>query len=419
MTDGTISETDLDAAEQREAVRDRYAELAAESSCCGDASDDAPGCEVTELGYAESDVETVAAADLSLGCGNPTAIAGLDVGDTVLDLGSGGGFDCFLAAREVGEAGRVIGVDMTPEMVERARDEAAENGATNVEFRLGEIEHLPVADESVDVVISNCVVNLSPDKSQAFDEVYRVLRPGGRVAISDVVRTADLPVDLRTALDSVAACLGGAASIPALDSMLTEAGFVDVAIEPEDDSEEFIREWDDDRDPSEYVVSATIEARKPASDRAPRGETDGALSVRPADESDLDRVEALLAAADLPSEDIHSKPDSFFLARVDGDVVGAGGLEIHGPNGLLRSLVVRDPYRGQGYGTAICDELEAVARAQGVETLYLLTTTAADFFRRRGFEETDRADVPDAIRETVEFTDLCPASATCLRADIG
>jgi SAM-dependent methyltransferase len=274
MTDDThttANDERLDAAEQRTAVRERYARIATESSsCCGDACSGASTDQSRKLGYSDDDLDAVdGSADLGLGCGNPTAIAGLAEGDTVLDLGAGGGFDCFLAAREVGAAGDVIGVDMTPEMVEKARENVEANDATNVEFRLGEIEHLPVADESVDVVLSNCVVNLSPDKPRAFREAYRVLRPGGRLAISDVVLTAELPADLEADPASVAECVGGAASISALEAMLTDAGFVDVSIEPKSNSDEFIRDWDSERDLSDYVVAATIEGEKPTTEPRP------------------------------------------------------------------------------------------------------------------------------------------------------
>lgn len=289
MSNDTTTEesesNELSATDQRQAVRERYANIATESgSCCGEtrssnrcegSKDGASsssgqledGCDdgVLQLGYSESDVDAVdTGAELSLGCGNPTAIAALENGETVVDLGSGGGFDCFLASQEVGPAGQVIGVDMTPEMVETARENATTNDATNVEFRLGEIEHIPVADSSVDVIISNCVVNLSPDKPQVFREAYRVLRPGGRLAISDVVLTAEPPADFRTDPESVAACVGGASSIPALEAMLDEAGFTEISIEPKAESAAFIREWDDERDLSEYLVSATIEGEKPA-----------------------------------------------------------------------------------------------------------------------------------------------------------
>jgi SAM-dependent methyltransferase len=279
--DGRTADTALSEADQRTAVRERYARVATESeSCCGTESE--PCCETSglgaesprersaKLGYTETDFETVPeGANLGLGCGNPTAVAGLSEGDAVLDLGSGAGFDCFLAAEAVGQEGRVVGVDMTPEMVERARENAESNDAGNVEFRLGEIEHLPVSDESVDVVVSNCVVNLSPDKPQVFREAYRVLRPGGRLAVSDVVLTTDLPADLREDPTSIAACVGGASTDSALEATLTDVGFTDVSVEPRAESAEFVRDWDPERDQSDYLVAATIEGEKPARESRP------------------------------------------------------------------------------------------------------------------------------------------------------
>lgn len=273
MSDSQPDGSDLDPAEQRRAVRERYADIATqdEEDCCSGETDASSCCggdaesNSTALGYSAAEVAAVEpGADLGLGCGNPTAIASLEPGEVVLDLGSGAGFDCFLAAREVGPEGQVIGVDMTPAMVEKARENAEANEAGNVDFRLGEIEHLPVADATVDVAISNCVINLSPDKPQVFREAHRVLRPGGRLAISDVVLTAEPPAELRADPDSVAACVSGAATIPALEGMLADAGFVDVAVEPKDGSQEFISEWDDEYDPSEFVQSARIEGRTPA-----------------------------------------------------------------------------------------------------------------------------------------------------------
>ncbi|SFK68056.1 Methyltransferase domain-containing protein [Halogranum rubrum] len=262
------STTGLDPNTQRRAVRRRYARIATEeSSCCASSScggDDDNDDLNRQLGYSAADDESVAeGANLGLGCGNPNALAALQPGETVLDLGSGAGFDCFLAAREVGETGRVVGVDMTPEMVEKARENVEKNDAHNVAFRLGEIEHLPVADGTVDVIISNCVVNLSPDKQQVFDEAHRVLRPGGRLAISDVVLTARLPSDVHADPESVASCVAGASPIADLETMLSTAGFEQITIVPREASEQFIREWDDARDVSDYVVSATIEGRKP------------------------------------------------------------------------------------------------------------------------------------------------------------
>lgn len=231
-------------------------------SCC----DDGDEVESTsdQLGYTSDDIEAVAeGADLGLGCGNPTALADLEEGQTVLDLGSGGGFDCFLAAREVGTEGHVIGVDMTPDMIEQARENIDRNDAATVEFRLGEIEHLPVTDSSVDVIISNCVINLSPNKPQVFSEAHRVLRAGGRLAISDVVMTADIPEKFRADPKSVSGCIAGAASISELKTILGNSGFKDIVIDPKSDSHGFIREWSENHDLEEYIISATIEGRKP------------------------------------------------------------------------------------------------------------------------------------------------------------
>jgi ubiquinone/menaquinone biosynthesis C-methylase UbiE len=219
-----------------------------------------------QIGYSPEEVQAVpVGADLGLGCGNPQAIAALQPGETVLDLGSGAGFDCFLAVRQVGPTGQVIGVDMTAEMVAKAREHAGEAGYFNVEFRLGEIEHLPVADASVDVIISNCVINLSPDKPMVFREAFRVLKPGGRLAISDIVTTAPLPEEVRNDLALYAGCIAGAATIAELEAMLRESGFDNIRIQPKDESRRFIREWAPGRKIEDYIASASIEAVKPTS----------------------------------------------------------------------------------------------------------------------------------------------------------
>ncbi|HHM05891.1 MAG TPA: arsenite methyltransferase [Gammaproteobacteria bacterium] len=257
----------------RQKVRGAYAKVARandqrvgiEAGCCG-VSDDARINQLisTRLGYSEEDLSKApAGADMGLGCGNPKAIAALKPGEVVVDLGAGGGFDCFLAAHEVGESGRVIGVDMTPDMLSRARANADKGGFRNVEFRLGEIEHLPVADNTADVILSNCVINLSPNKAQVFKEAFRVLKPGGRLAISDVVATAELPDAMRNDPALVAGCMGGAALIDELEKMIEAAGFTDVSIQPRDESKTFIRDWAPDHPVTDYVLSATIEGRKP------------------------------------------------------------------------------------------------------------------------------------------------------------
>jgi SAM-dependent methyltransferase len=255
----------------RGAVRARYAGIAqgsADDCGCSPGSCCSPDASITldpsvRFGYSETELLTVpAGANLGLGCGNPQAIAALQLGEVVLDLGSGAGFDCFLAARQVGLEGRVIGVDMTPEMIAKARANAARGDYDNVEFRLGEIECLPVADNSVDAIISNCVINLSTDKPSVFREALRVLRPGGRLAVSDVVATAELPSDIREDLVLYSACAGGAATLGELEQMLGEAGFEEIQIVPIDSSREFIRDWAPGRRLEDYIVSASILARK-------------------------------------------------------------------------------------------------------------------------------------------------------------
>jgi arsenite methyltransferase len=263
----------LDKDEIRQVVRGKYGQIAkAATTCC--ACSPSSCCDVGSvptledisivLGYSREQVSAVPdGSNMGLGCGNPHAIASLKAGETVLDLGSGGGFDCFLAARVVGETGRVIGVDMTPDMISKARANAAHAGFTNVEFRLGEIENLPAADDSVDVIISNCVINLSPEKPRVFQETFRVLKPGGRLAVSDVVATAQLPDEMKKDLDLYAGCIAGASPMDEVEHMLKEAGFTDIRIEPKDESREFIREWAPGMKVEDFVVSATIEAVKP------------------------------------------------------------------------------------------------------------------------------------------------------------
>jgi SAM-dependent methyltransferase len=240
----------------------------AQGSCCGNDnfSVDQMAAYMGKLGYSREDLASAPdGANMMLGCGNPVALASLKPGETVVDLGSGGGFDCFLAAKEVGETGRVIGVDMTPDMVAKARRNAAKIQTTNVEFRLGEIEHLPVADNTADIIMSNCVINLSPDKPSVYRDAFRVLKPGGRLAISDVVARAPLPENIQKDLELVSACIGGAATIEETKGMLQDAGFTEILITSKSNSREIIETWSPGkaRNAWDYVVSACIEAKKP------------------------------------------------------------------------------------------------------------------------------------------------------------
>jgi arsenite methyltransferase len=229
--------------EIKKQVRDRYARAAnTKTSCCAPVSspcgcgqpDLSPGKSSQMVGYSPEELAAIPEdANLGLGCGNPAALAGLKAGETVLDLGSGAGIDCFLAAKKVGTSGRVIGVDMTPEMLDRARENARKNGITGVEFRLGEIENLPVADNSVDVILSNCVINLSTDKPRVFREAFRVLRPGGRILVSDLALKKPLPQAIRESIEAYVACIAGALVKDDYLDAIREAGFKDVAVESE------------------------------------------------------------------------------------------------------------------------------------------------------------------------------------------
>jgi arsenite methyltransferase len=248
--------------EVKELVRDWYGDVATRTAgCCGPttASHDI-SC---SMGYSAAELTSLPeGADLGLGCGNPQALAAMRPGEVVVDLGSGAGIDCFLAAHQVGASGRVIGIDMTHEMLAKARANAEKVGAANVEFRLGEIEHLPIADNTADVVISNCVINLVPDKEQVYREAFRVLKPGGRIAIADVVNTAPLPAELASDATLLCACLAGAETTRQIEDWLAGAGFTDIRITIKPGSRELVESWAPGRAIGDYVASATIEARK-------------------------------------------------------------------------------------------------------------------------------------------------------------
>jgi len=264
----------FDAIEVKEMVRARYGGIAAgtaadrcapaASSCCGPAAAPSVDGKAREMGYSAEDLAAVPdGANLGLGCGNPQAIAAMQPGEVVVDLGSGAGFDCLLAARQVGPAGRVIGVDMTHAMLNKARGNAARLGAANVEFRLGEIEHLPIADNTADVILSNCVINLVPDKAQVFREAFRVLKPGGRIAVSDVVNTRPLTAELATDRALVCGCVAGAAPVRDVETWLHAAGFADVRVAVKAESRDLVASWAPGRGIEDYVAAAIIEARKP------------------------------------------------------------------------------------------------------------------------------------------------------------
>lgn len=276
-----------DAEAVREKVREGYGRIARESgSCCGPAAaspccggtraDDLPAA----IGYSDEELAALPdGANMGLSCGNPTALASLKPGEVVLDLGSGGGFDVFIAGRKVGPAGRAIGVDMTPDMLAKARRNVAKyrekSGLDNVEFRLGEIEHLPLPDNSVDVIISNCVINLSPDKAQVWREIARVLKPGGRVAVSDIALLKPLPEEILAKVEALVGCVAGAVPVDETERMVRDAGLTDLALEPRSDYIDAMTQWQDPlyrevaallpegAKASDYITSLSISAEKP------------------------------------------------------------------------------------------------------------------------------------------------------------
>ncbi|MBI4563416.1 MAG: arsenite methyltransferase [Planctomycetes bacterium] len=276
----------------RDVIRSAYGQIAKQGgSCCGPESCGGSSAEAVAGGVGYDDDELAGlpeGANMGLSCGNPTAMASLRPGEIVLDLGAGGGFDVFIAARKVGPTGKAIGVDMTPDMLDKARRNAESfrksTGLGNVEFRLGEIEHLPVADASVDVVISNCVINLSPDKERVWREIVRVLKPGGRVSISDLALLQPLPDRVRESVQALVGCIAGAALVDDTRRMVREAGLVDATFEPKSDYIDQMATWSDPlyRDiagklpegakPSDFVTSLNITATKPNAEDGLQGE---------------------------------------------------------------------------------------------------------------------------------------------------
>jgi ubiquinone/menaquinone biosynthesis C-methylase UbiE len=271
----------------RAAVREGYGQIAQKDgsccsgvSCCGSNAEDSIRL-AQYVGYSAEELAALpAGANMGLSCGNPTALASLKPGEVVLDLGSGGGFDVFIAAQKVGPAGRAIGVDMTPDMVAKARKNITayreRSGLDNVEFRLGEIEHLPLADNSVDVVISNCVINLSPEKPQVWREIARVLKPGGRVAVSDLALFKPLPQEVREMVEALVGCVAGAVLVSETERMAREAGLTDIRLKPKKDYVKAMTDWNDPlykkiverlpagSGPGDYITSLEVSARKPA-----------------------------------------------------------------------------------------------------------------------------------------------------------
>jgi N-acetylglutamate synthase-like GNAT family acetyltransferase/SAM-dependent methyltransferase len=394
------------------------------SSCCGaSATETMKGALVKTAGYGEDELQRLPADAVqnSFGCGNPLAFAGVQPGQVVLDIGSGAGIDCLIASQKVGPNGMVIGLDMTPEMIERGRRNARDAGVTNVEYRLGDAEKMPVEDSSVDWVISNCVINLSPDKPAVFREIARVLKPGGRISISDIV-AEDLPEAIRESRDAWAGCLAGAISEAEYVRGLEAAGLRGVGassrlVYEANQLQGLFGDSTCGLTPGTCGDVATL--AQAAMGKIWSARFDGAkpypasvgpeVTVGPAQAGDLSAIQALLTDAGLPA-DVAAHLDDFLVARHRGIVVGCIGMEIIGSDALFRSLVVAPAYRGLGLAQRLYDALVQRARARGVERAFLLTTTIVPLAEKWGFQRLDRAAVPAAIQETSEFRGACCAS---------
>jgi SAM-dependent methyltransferase/catechol 2,3-dioxygenase-like lactoylglutathione lyase family enzyme/predicted GNAT family acetyltransferase len=414
-------------------VRDKYGRAAlrvtegADASCCS-GSRGATGCDpITSNLYAAEEAEGVPTEALaaSLGCGNPTALAELRPGEVVLDLGSGGGIDVLLSARRVGPTGKAYGLDMTDEMLALARENARKAGASNVEFLKGEIEQVPLSDEAVDVIISNCVINLSPDKDRVLAEAFRVLRPGGRFAVSDVVVRGEVPADLRRSVELWIGCVAGALEESEYREKLRRVGFVDIEIEPTRiyraaDAGELLAGAGIDAEAVAPLVdgkfmSAFVRARKPATAVSRHGQD---VRIERAAPGDLAAVLTLLDGAGLPRAGVTTHFPEFLVARTGDEIVGAVGLERYGARALLRSLVVAPSHRGRGTGAALTRRALEVARGEGVERVFLLTITAVEFFQRLGFRAAPRDEIDLAVQGSGEFVAACCQSAVAMRLDL-
>ena len=367
-----------DARSLREAVRGHYTQRLEAGSCCS------PGPDLLALEELPIDVP-------SFGCGDPNAVAELRPGETVLDLGSGAGLDAMRAAKEVGPTGRVIGVDMTPAMLERARAGAERLGLRNLEFREGLIEELPMEDASVDVVISNCVINLSADVGRVLCEAARVLRPGGRLRVSDTFRSGERVQ--RPELEGWCECEDGAHDPRALAELARLAGFVDVRVDPETPPV---------TDASTY--GAVLYGAKPW--------------VTELDADAADTAEALLRTAGLPSAGWSHPRLRRWGVRFDGRLVGVVALEVHGRHGLVRSLAVEPEARRRGFGGALLTHAVAEARKLGLRSVAGLTTTIPTRLLAWGFTEVTRDDLPLELGGSAELRGACPADARVFLMDL-
>jgi N-acetylglutamate synthase-like GNAT family acetyltransferase/SAM-dependent methyltransferase len=403
----------------REDVRKKYAQaITNKLSCCGAGAADNP---ITGNLYESNEIDGLPEDIVkgSFGCGNPTALAQLHAGEIVLDLGSGAGLDVLLSAKRVGSYGKAYGLDMTDEMLAAAKENQARSGIINVEFLKGHIEAIPLLDNTIDVIISNCVINLSGDKDKVLQEGYRVLKPGGRLAISDIVLTRALPPSVQKNLTAWAGCIAGALLEEEYKEKLISAGFTNIEI-VRTRTYEFSKEQADvlladlseteRKDLRGGLVSAFIRAKKPADMLA----VDEGYTIRAARDSDLSAIDKLLSENGLTTSGVRENLSNFLVAECEG-VVGVIGIEFAGHGGMLRSMAICQELRKRGIGAALFNRCLEIARAAGIEDAYLLTNTAEKFVARWGFQKIQRTEIPADLMQSSALNNFCPTSSICMK----
>ena len=409
----------------REQVRKKYAQAIKLKSgccdstgCCGGSQDTANA--ITGNLYQVAEVEGLPQNLLatSLGCGNPTALGNLYAGEIVLDLGSGAGLDVLLSAKRVGPFGKAYGLDMTDEMLAEANANKIKSGLTNVEFLKGHIEDIPLPESSVDVVISNCVINLSVDKDQVFQEIYRVLKSGGRVAVSDIVTTQPLPDTVKQNMLAWAGCMAGALVDEEYKIKLTKAGFENVDLEitrtydlnelmernltPGVASEELIK-WNGS------LVSGFIRARKPSQKLAAGKD----FNIKLAEQEDFLQIHELLMENGLPTAGVDSSKGNYYIAG-EQEIMGVLGVERYGVAVMLRSLAVKSQFRKAGVAQQLIDYALGALKDTGFTDIYLITNTAERYLTRYSFSKIARDKVPGHVLANCALGDACPSSSTCM-----
>lgn len=407
--------------EMREKVRQKYAVAITRKSgcgcttgCCGSTdSNPVTGGLYIKTEYADIPEEAFQA---SLGCGNPTALSDLHAGETVLDLGSGAGLDVLLSARRVGPYGKAFGLDMTDEMLAAANANKAKAGAKNVEFLKGHIEDIPLPEGEVDVVISNCVINLSTDKQKVFSEIHRVLKPGGRMAVSDIVLTKPLPEKLRQNVLAWAGCIAGSLEISEYKTKLAQAGFGDIEIQVTreyDLDDPFLRGMLSDFTQREInecngaVVSAFIRAKKPAHLLVSEQE----FTVTLAGQADFAQIHELLQQNGLPTAGVDPVTGKYYVAK-STELIGVVGTECYGASAMLRSLAVKPQCKKSGVAKALISKALDILKSDAITDVYVITNTAEKYLNRFGFVKVDRSEVPATVLNTSALGDACPASST-------